>query len=79
MTENLTKQGYDLSSIDSFLKFFDEGKGTNLPKLSNKYGVKRQTIAKYLKTNGYEVINYQNLCRIDETIFDIIDTEDKAY
>lgn len=51
----------------------------SLTKLSNKYGVKRQTIAKYLKARGHKVINYQNLCRIDETVFDIIDTEEKAY
>ena len=50
MTKNLIKQGYDLSSIDSFLKFFDEGKGTNLTKLSNKYGVDIASI--YFSTEG---------------------------
>lgn len=51
----------------------------SLTKLSSKYGVKRQTIAKYLKESGHEVINYQNLCNIDEHVFDNIDTEEKAY
>ena len=51
----------------------------SLTKLGEKYGVKRQTISKYLKERNIEVINYQNRCRIDENIFDIIDTEEKAY
>lgn len=51
----------------------------SLTKLSSKYGVKRQTIAKYLRESGHDVINYQNLCNIDEHVFDNIDTEEKAY
>ena len=51
----------------------------SLTKLGQKYGVKRQTISKYLKERGIDVINQQNRCRIDETIFDVIDTEEKAY
>lgn len=54
-------------------------KERSLTKLGRKYGVKRQTISKYLKDRNIEVINYQNRCRIDETVFDIIDTEEKAY
>lgn len=51
----------------------------SLTKLGTKYKIDRRTISKYLKDNGYEVINAQNRCRIDETVFDIIDTEEKAY
>lgn len=54
-------------------------KERSLTKLGNKYGVKRQTISKWLKDKGFEVINYQNRCRMDETVFDNIDTEEKAY
>lgn len=54
-------------------------KERSLTKLGRKYGVKRQTISKYLKKRNIDVINYQNRCRIDETVFDIIDTEEKAY
>ena len=46
----------------------------SLTKLASKYGVKRQTISKYLKEQGFDVINYQNLCKIDQTVFDSIDT-----
>ena len=51
----------------------------SLTKLQEKYGVRRQTISEHLKKRGYEVVNYQNRCRIIETIFDEIDSEEKAY
>jgi len=51
----------------------------SLTKLGEKYSIKRQTLSKYLKLQGHEVINYQNLSRIDEAVFDNIDTEEKAY
>ena len=51
----------------------------SLTKLGEAYGVRRQTISKWLKDRGIEVINYQNRSRLDEHIFDSIDTEEKAY
>lgn len=63
--------------IDEYLNTPE--KERSLTKLGNKYGVRRQTISKWLKDKGYEVINYQNRCRIDETVFDDINTEEKAY
>lgn len=79
-----------MSTLDreSYLKMMDiiiqeylntPEKERSLTKLGRKYGVKRQTISKYLKERNIDVINYQNRCRIDETVFDIIDTEEKAY
>ena len=63
--------------IDEYLNTPE--KERSLTKLGEKYGVKRQTISKYLKERNIEVINYQNVCRIDETVFNEIDTEEKAY
>ena len=54
-------------------------KERSLTQIGRKYGIKRQTLSKYLKEQGIEVINQQNRCRIDESVFDIIDTEEKAY
>lgn len=54
-------------------------KERSLTKIGRKYGVKRQTLSKYLKDRGIEVINYQNRLRIDETVFNVIDTDEKAY
>ena len=51
----------------------------SLTKIGKKYGVKRQTLATELKNIGIEIVNYQNIPRIDEHIFDVIDTEEKAY
>lgn len=51
----------------------------SLTKLQRKYGIRRQTIAEQLRKRGYEVINQQNRCRVDEFVFDTIDTEEKAY
>jgi hypothetical protein len=51
----------------------------SLTKLGRKYGIKRQTLAKHLKERNIEIINQQNRCRVDENIFNIIDTEEKAY
>ena len=51
----------------------------SLTKLQRKYGIRRQIIAEQLRKRGYEVINQQNRCRVDEFVFDTIDTEEKAY
>ena len=51
----------------------------SLTQLQKKYGVKRQTISKWLKEKNIEVINHQNRLRLDESIFDKINTEEKAY
>jgi hypothetical protein len=51
----------------------------SLTKLGEKYGLDRRLISRHLKKRGIEVINAQNRCRINETVFDTIDTEEKAY
>jgi hypothetical protein len=60
-------------------EYINSGYSISLTKLGEKYGVKRQTISKYVKQKGAEVINTQNVCRINESIFEVIDTEAKAY
>ena len=51
----------------------------SLTKSSKLYNIKRQDLATYLRNNGYTIINYQNRSRLNETVFDKIDTEEKAY
>lgn len=51
----------------------------SLTQLQRKYGIRRQTIAEHLRKRGIEIINQQNRCRVDENVFDVIDTEEKAY
>ena len=51
----------------------------SLTQLQRKYGIRRQTIAEHLRKRDIEIINQQNRCRVDENVFDTIDTEEKAY
>lgn len=51
----------------------------SITKIAEKYGIMRKTLSDNLKELGYEIINYQNMVKFDNTIFDSIDTEEKAY
>lgn len=51
----------------------------SIPKLSDKYGLNRKTITKYLKERNVEITNTHNKVPFNETFFDSIDTEEKAY
>lgn len=53
--------------------------GESLTNLGKKYKCRRQNIAIVLLYNGYDVENRQNRTKFNETIFDSIDTEEKAY
>lgn len=52
---------------------------TSLKKLSDKYGIAANTLSHLITINGGNVVNKQNIVRFDETVFDEIDTEEKAY
>ena len=77
MSERERKQHIIKLAIEEYLDTPEEQR--SLTKLGEKYGVKRQTLSTHLKKLGYEVINYQNKVRCDETVFDNIDNEEKAY
>lgn len=64
-------------AISDYLKLPERER--SLTKIGKKYGIKRQTLSKYLILQGYEVVNYQNKARLNAHIFDVIDTEEKAY
>lgn len=51
----------------------------SLTTLSKKYHCKRETISKYIKLLGFEVINRATGKHINSNVFDNIDTEEKAY
>lgn len=60
--------------IDRYLN-----KSESLSKLSKDLKISIATISKFLKKNNVDVINYHNIAKFDENIFDNIDSEDKAY
>lgn len=51
----------------------------SLTKIGKKYGIERHSFSRRLKELGYEVINHQNKTKFNEYVFDVIDTEEKAY
>ena len=73
----MTKQNLINLAIKEYLGTPEEER--SLTKVGEKYGVRRQTISKYLKDMGIEVVNYQNKARLDETVFDSMDTEEQFY
>lgn len=80
----VVKKGCTLKSVIGLKKATEEyisniNNKPSLTKISSKYGIKRQTLSNRLKELGYEIINYQNISKFDENIFDEIDTEEKAY
>lgn len=51
----------------------------SLTKLSKQYQIKINYLSNAVKHAGIDVINVHNQCKFNEHIFDIIDTEEKAY
>ena len=51
----------------------------SISKLSDKYGINRKTIVKYLNERNIEITNTHNKIPFNENSFDSIDTEEKAY
>lgn len=51
----------------------------SLTKLGSKYNIKRQTLSERFKKWGYEIINQQNRCRLNDKAFDNIQSEEQFY
>lgn len=51
----------------------------SLTQIAEKYQLERHSISRSLKKLGIPVINHQNKLKFNNTVFDIIDTEEKAY
>ena len=49
----------------------------SLTKLGSKYGVSRQSLSAKFKQLGYQIINYQNKCRLNECAFDNMQSEEQ--
>ena len=53
--------------------------GLSIAKLAKNYKTTYRTIKKYFDKENIKIINTQNRLRFNENIFDVIDTEEKAY
>ena len=51
----------------------------SLTKLGSKYNIKRQILSERFKKWGYEIINQQNRCRLNEKAFDNMQSEEQFY
>lgn len=54
-------------------------KGYSLTQISRIVNNSRQCIAKQLRKFGFEYVNRHNMAKFNEHVFDVIDTEEKAY
>ena len=63
--------------LDTLIKEYNSGK--SLTQIGKEYGNTYSVLSKMLKANGIEVINKQNALRFNENVFDVIDSEEKAY
>ena len=54
-------------------------KGLSATEIANSLNVWRQTVYKKLNKIGRKIPNYHNSLKFDNTVFDNIDTEEKAY
>jgi DNA-binding Lrp family transcriptional regulator len=61
-------------ALEEYLNTPEEAR--SLTKLGSKYNIKRQTLSERFKKWGYEIINQQNKCRLNENCFDNMDTEE---
>ena len=62
--------------VNEYINTPDEEK--SLTRLQEKYGIKRKVIAENLKRRNIEIIK-NVIPRLNENVFDSIDTEEKAY
>ena len=51
----------------------------SISQLAKEYGICRDTISANFKKIGLQPINYQNVIKFNNTVFDSVDTEEKAY
>ena len=65
-------------SYQEALKKFQIWNGS-LSKFCKQWHICLSHFTKYLRKHGIQVKNYQNSVKFDETVFDTIDTEEKAY
>lgn len=64
-------------ALEEYLNTPEEAR--SLTKLGSKYNIKRQTLSERFKKWGYEIVNQQNKCRLNEHCFDNMNTEEQFY
>ena len=68
-----------LMAANEYIDGINSFQNISLTTLSKKYGCKREKIAEQVKQLGFSIINRTSGKIFDNHIFDVIDTEEKAY
>ena len=71
------RKNYEQDYLKAKKYFIDTGE--SLTKVSEKFNIHRGNFTRRLKEEGFIIENKQNRVRFDNTVFDEIDTEEKAY
>lgn len=81
MNEQLTKSQIKAQIINAAVQEYINAPKfkKSIAKISNKYGINKKTLAKYLKEQNVEVISVRCAKQINEFVFNKIDSEEKAY
>lgn len=66
-------------AVDEYKEILDKGEEPNIYHLSQKYKVSHTSIVDNVKRAGLRVVRYPKIIQFDEHVFDVIDTEEKAY
>ena len=83
LEESKTKSKSELKKLQIKLAIEEyintDGYHRSIGKISDKYGINRKTLTKYLKDKGIEITKKNDFANCYEEAFDVIDTEEKAY
>lgn len=90
MSKILTARGYNVkggntaskikaikNAVDDYISNINNY--PNLQQISAKYGIDHHIVSKEIKKRGYEILDFCHFKRFNEHVFDVIDTEEKAY
>ena len=82
----LKRNGVEVINKQNLINYTDEEiiedycqNHLSIEQISKKYKTSNGLVSKKLKARGIDVQNFHNKAKFNENIFDVIDTEEKAY
>ena len=78
MVSRGTRRDWVLKAHDA-IEYYINHQELSLNKIALMFKITPESLSKALKSLGYTIVNKQNIAKFNENIFDVIDTEEKAY
>lgn len=80
-SKDMAKSELKKLSIELAIKTYIETDGyhRSIDTISTRFGINKKTLAKYLRERNIQITKKSDFANCNETIFDSIDTEEKAY